>query len=93
MNHTSLVSSSHDEAINVLRNAGPEVCLSVMHYRSAAPFLLRNLRQLVPEHQAGDAAAASTPSAEGGGVAAGENPFCALSIFLKLKSWGQFSLW
>ncbi len=50
MNHTSLVSCSHDEAINALRNAGGEVTLSVMHYRSAAPFLLRNMRQLVPEH-------------------------------------------
>ncbi len=56
------MSVSHDDAINILRNAGPAVTLSVMHYRSAAPFLLKNLRQLVPETceaTAADAAAAA----------------------------------
>ncbi len=67
MNHTSLVSCSHDEALSALRQAGEEVTLSVMHYRSAAPFLLRNLRQLVPEHSETslvNAAAAAAATAE-----------------------------
>jgi len=51
VNHTSLASASHDEAVDALRNArGQEISLAVVHYRSAAPFLLRNLpKQLVPD--------------------------------------------
>ena len=70
-----MTSVTHDEAINVLRNAGSEVHLTVKHYRykikdlikknfsvklllkngvlfccrSAAPFLLKNVRQLIPD--------------------------------------------
>ncbi len=51
MNHASLACVSHDDAINLLRNAGPVVTLKVKHYRSAAPFLLKNLRQLIPEQE------------------------------------------
>ena len=40
---------THDEAINILRNAGAEVTLTVKHYRAATPFLLKNLRQFIPE--------------------------------------------
>ena len=49
VNHTSLTSATHDEAINVLRNSGSELILTVKHYKSAAPFLLKNLRQFIPE--------------------------------------------
>ncbi len=49
MNHTTLTSATHDEAINVLRNSGSELTLTVKHYKSAAPFLLKNFRQLIPE--------------------------------------------
>ena len=44
-----MTSVTHDEAINILRNAGSEVNLTVKHYRSAAPFLLKNVRQLIPD--------------------------------------------
>ena len=49
VNHTLLTSVSHEEAINILRDAGSEVTLTVKHYKSAAPFLLKNVRQLIPE--------------------------------------------
>ena len=49
VNHTLLTSVSHEEAINILNNAGGEVTLTVKHYKSAAPFLLKNFRQLIPE--------------------------------------------
>jgi hypothetical protein len=49
VNHTTLTSATHDEAINVLRNSGSELTLTVKHYKSAAPFLLKNFRQLIPE--------------------------------------------
>jgi len=49
VNDTYMTSVTHDEAINVLRNAGSEVHLTVKHYRSAAPFLLKNVRQLIPD--------------------------------------------
>ena len=49
VNHTLLTSVTHGEAIDILRDAGPEVNLTVKHYKSAAPFLLKNVRQLIPE--------------------------------------------
>ena len=49
VNDTYMTSMTHDEAINVLRNAGSEVHLTVKHYKSAAPFLLKNVRQLIPD--------------------------------------------
>ena len=49
VNDTYMTSVTHDEAINILRNAGSEVNLTVKHYRSAAPFLLKNVRQLIPD--------------------------------------------
>lgn len=51
VNQMSLANVTHDEAINILRNAGPEVILTVKHYRSAAPFLLKGVRQLIPEQE------------------------------------------
>eukprot|EP00095_Tigriopus_kingsejongensis_P005920 maker-scaffold825_size91437-snap-gene-0.16 protein:Tk05920 transcript:maker-scaffold825_size91437-snap-gene-0.16-mRNA-1 annotation:"gamma-1-syntrophin isoform x2" len=51
VNHTSLSHVTHDEAINILRNAGPEVVLSVRHFRTAAPFLLKSVRQFIPEQE------------------------------------------
>ena len=49
VNHTLLTSVTHEEAIDILREAGPEVILTVKHYKSAAPFLLKNVRQFIPE--------------------------------------------
>ena len=49
VNENFLTSVTHDEAINILRNAGSEVTLTVKHYKSAAPFLLKNVRQFVPD--------------------------------------------
>ena len=49
VNHTLLTSVTHQEAIEILREAGPEVTLTVKHYKSAAPFLLKNVRQFIPE--------------------------------------------
>jgi len=49
VNNMSLTSVSHDEAIHILHNSGDELILAVKHYKSAAPFLLKNCRQLIPE--------------------------------------------
>lgn len=49
VNDNFLTSVTHDEAINILRNAGSEVTLTVKHYKSAAPFLLKNVRQFIPD--------------------------------------------
>ena len=58
VNDNFLTSVTHDEAINILRNAGSEVTLTVKHYKSAAPFLLKNVRQFIPDVDQ----ATSTPS-------------------------------
>jgi hypothetical protein len=47
-----LTSVTHEEAIDILREAGPEVILTVKHYKSAAPFLLKDVRQFIPEQDA-----------------------------------------
>ena len=47
-----MTSVSHEEALEILAEAGDEVTLTVKHYKSAAPFLLKNVRQLIPEQQA-----------------------------------------
>ena len=44
-----LTSVTHEDAIDILKEAGPEVTLTVKHYKSAAPFLLKNVRQFIPE--------------------------------------------
>ena len=49
VNHTLLTSVTHEDAIDILKEAGPEVTLTVKHYKSAAPFLLKNVRQFIPE--------------------------------------------
>jgi len=67
VNDNFLTSVTHDEAINILRNAGSEVTLTVKHYKSAAPFLLKNVRQFIPDVDQ----ASSTPldgNHEGNGV-------------------------
>ena len=49
VNHRSLGAVTHDEALDLLRGAGDQVSLTVKHYKSAAPFLLKQLRQMIPE--------------------------------------------
>lgn len=49
VNHRSLGAVTHDEALHLLRGAGDQVSLTVKHYKSAAPFLLKQLRQMIPE--------------------------------------------
>ena len=49
VNDIFLTSVTHDEAINILRNAGSEINLTVKHYKSAAPFLLKQVRQFIPD--------------------------------------------
>ena len=49
VNDIFLTSVTHDEAINILRNAGSEINLTVKHYKSAAPFLLKQHRQFIPD--------------------------------------------
>ena len=49
VNHRSLGAVTHDEAVDLLRRAGDDVSLTVKHYKSAAPFLLKQLRQMIPE--------------------------------------------
>jgi hypothetical protein len=49
VNHTPLTSATHEEAIDILRTSGSELTLTVKHYKSATPFLLKNFRQLIPE--------------------------------------------
>lgn len=79
VNHTSVANVSHDEAINILRNAGAEVTLTVKHYRSAAPFLLKNFRQLIPEQESNGATESidgnrnATSGSNGAGTLPGSN--------------------
>lgn len=39
MNGEYITVCSHDDAVNILRNAGDIVVLTVKHYRAATPFL------------------------------------------------------
>ena len=70
-----MTSVSHEEALEILSEAGDEVTLTVKHYKSAAPFLLKNVRQLIPEQPAADqdgrrssAASQRTAESRGGSV-------------------------
>ncbi|XP_076371525.1 gamma-2-syntrophin-like [Tachypleus tridentatus] len=45
VNGIDLENTKHDEAVNILRSAGDEVCLVVQHHRAASPFLSRSLQR------------------------------------------------
>ena len=42
VNGEPIVACHHDEAVNILRNAGDLVMLTVKHYRAATPFLQKS---------------------------------------------------
>lgn len=42
MNGEYITACNHDDAVNILRNAGDIVVLTVKHYRAAKPFLQKN---------------------------------------------------
>lgn len=42
VNGEYITACNHDDAVNILRNAGDIVVLTVKHYRAAKPFLQKN---------------------------------------------------
>jgi hypothetical protein len=44
VNGEYITSCNHDEAVNILCNAGDMVMLTVKHYRAATPFLQKNCK-------------------------------------------------
>lgn len=53
VNGEYITACNHDDAVNILRNAGDIVVLTVKHYRAATPFLqvLSNLRKSFDFHK------------------------------------------
>ncbi|KAJ9583753.1 hypothetical protein L9F63_021916, partial [Diploptera punctata] len=45
VNGEYIMSCNHDDAVNILRNAGDLVMLTVKHYRAATPFLQKNAQR------------------------------------------------
>ncbi|PSN50395.1 Gamma-1-syntrophin [Blattella germanica] len=45
LNGEYITSCNHDDAVNILRNAGDLVMLTVKHYRAATPFLQKSLQR------------------------------------------------
>lgn len=44
MNGEFITACPHDDAVNILRNAGDIVVLTVKHYRAATPFLQKQCK-------------------------------------------------
>lgn len=44
MNGEYITACPHDDAVNILRNAGDIVVLTVKHYRAATPFLQKQCK-------------------------------------------------
>lgn len=49
VNGEYITACPHDDAVNILRNAGDIVVLTVKHYRAATPFLQKQLSRETPE--------------------------------------------
>ncbi|CRK92898.1 CLUMA_CG006233, isoform A [Clunio marinus] len=49
VNGEFITACNHDDAVNILRNAGDMVVLTVKHYRAATPFLQKQLSRDTPE--------------------------------------------
>lgn len=45
MNGEYITACPHDDAVNILRNAGDIVVLTVKHYKAATPFLQKQGKQ------------------------------------------------
>eukprot|EP00090_Calanus_glacialis_P000704 TRINITY_DN10474_c0_g1_i1.p1 TRINITY_DN10474_c0_g1~~TRINITY_DN10474_c0_g1_i1.p1 ORF type:complete len:538 (-),score=151.56 TRINITY_DN10474_c0_g1_i1:391-2004(-) len=50
VNDHTLSDISHDEALALLVEAGPEVSLTLKHYKVATPFLLKQFGRFIPEY-------------------------------------------
>lgn len=50
VNNQVLSDISHDEALALLVEAGPEVSLTLKHYKAATPFLLKQFGRFIPEY-------------------------------------------
>lgn len=51
MNGEYITACNHDDAVNILRNAGDIVVLTVKHYRAAKPFLQKNGDTIMLTHR------------------------------------------
>jgi len=51
VNQTKVSGMTHDEALSVLRNAGPVVTLVVKHVQSATSYLLKKVKDQIPEQE------------------------------------------
>lgn len=50
MNGEYITACPHDDAVNILRNAGDIVVLTVKHYRAATPFLQKQCKKNQDKH-------------------------------------------
>lgn len=51
VNGEYITACPHDDAVNILRNAGDIVVLTVKHYRAATPFLQKQCKFTNPIHK------------------------------------------
>lgn len=64
VNGEYITACCHDDAVNILRNAGDIVVLTVKHYRAATPFLQKQLSKETPDSD-NDATCAELKADEG----------------------------
>ncbi|XP_067633980.1 gamma-1-syntrophin isoform X2 [Eurosta solidaginis] len=64
VNGEYITACPHDDAVNILRNAGDIVVLTVKHYRAATPFLQKQLAKETPDSD-NDATCAELKADEG----------------------------
>ncbi|XP_059614591.1 gamma-1-syntrophin [Phlebotomus argentipes] len=64
VNGEYITACPHDDAVNILRNAGDIVVLTVKHYRAATPFLQKQLSKETPDSD-NDATCAELKADEG----------------------------
>ncbi|CAO1303474.1 unnamed protein product [Diamesa hyperborea] len=74
VNGEYITACCHDDAVNILRNAGDIVVLTVKHYRAATPFLQKQLSRETPESENdNDATCAELKEDEGWRTATNNN--------------------
>lgn len=72
VNGEYITACCHDDAVNILRNAGDIVVLTVKHYRAATPFLQKQLSKETPDSD-NDATCAELKADEGWRTATSNN--------------------
>ncbi|KAL5285632.1 SNTG1 family protein [Megaselia abdita] len=65
VNGEYITACPHDEAVNILRNAGDIVVLTVKHYKAATPFLQKQLSKETPTDSDNDTTCAELKADEG----------------------------